>query len=388
MDLSKFTEKKTGQLVAISGARGATHAFIPDPLPPEWEWPERLWPLLMNAREELARLDGIGRHLPNPRLLLTPMQNREAQRSSSLEGTYATPRQLALFEMSPTDSALEEEDLQAVLEISNYARALRLRSETQERLPISLRLIRLLHEVLLTGVCGARSNPGEFRRGQVQVGSRGRYVPPPLNALPGCLDQLEKYLHKEKNLDPLVEAFLAHYQFEAIHPFSDGNGRVGRLLLSITIQDWCGLSEQWLYMSAFYDRHRDEYIQRLFHVSTLGDWEGWIEFCLRGVVEQAVDTQQRCTQLLALREDYKHRLAGKKHPGRINLILEGLFTDPVATASSIMKRYNITHPTARSDLEFLVELGILNTVQLRQRRQKGYFCEDIIQITYEDAPEV
>ena len=385
MDISKFTEHSPGQIIEISGLPGITHAFVPNPLPPEWDWPDRLWPLLMKAREELARLDGVGKHLPNPQLLLTPMQNREAQRSSSLEGTFATPEQLALFEMAPTDSTLEHDVLDAAREVSNYGRALRFRAETQEKLPVSLRLIRALHQILLEGVRGSKATPGEFRRGQVQVGSNARYVPPPANVLPGCLDRFEKYLHQPKKLDPLVEAFLAHYHFEAIHPFVDGNGRVGRLLLAITTQDWCGLSGQWLYMSAYFDTHKDEYIDRLFCVSTQADWEGWVEFCLKGVVEQSIDTQQRCSQLLDLRASYKQRLTEAKSPARLSLLMDGLFINPVATASAVMQAYHVSHPTARADLGTLVELGILKEVQLKQRRQKGYFCPDIFRITYEDA---
>jgi Fic family protein len=385
MDISKFTAQSPGQLIEIAGVPGVTHAYIPNPLPPDWGWPEPLWPLLLKAREELARLDGVGMHLPNPQLLLTPMQNREAQRSSSLEGTIATPEQLALFEMAPTDSILEQNALDAAHEVSNYGRALRFRAETQEKLPLSLRLIRALHQILLEGVRGSKATPGEFRRSQVQVGSNARYVPPPANVLPECLDRFEKYLHEPKKYDPLVEAFLVHYLFEAIHPFGVGNGRVGRLLLAITVQEWCGLSGQLLYMSAYFDEHKDEYIDRLFRVSTHADWEGWIQFCLNGVIEQSVDTQQRCSQLLDLRESYKKRLADKKASARLNLLMEGLFANPVATASGIMRTYHVSHPTARADLNALVGLDILKEVQLKQRRQKGYYCPEILQITYEDS---
>lgn len=386
MVTSKFGPNCTGKIIEISGGQNvrASHAFIPNPLPPQWNWPVALWPLLLKAREELARLDGVGRHLPNPNLLLTPLQNREAQRSSSLEGTIATPQQLALFEIDAEDSALEKDAAEAAREVNNYARALRLGAESSEKLPLSLRTIRMLHEVLLEGVHGSNATPGAFRRGQVQIGGNARFVPPPANYLPDCLDQLEKYLHAEKMFDPLVEAFLVHYQFETIHPFMDGNGRVGRLLLSLTIKEWCGLAEQWLYMSAYFDRFKDEYIDRLFQISTNGDWTAWIEFCLHGVVEQALDTQQRCTNLLALREEYHRRLAEISCSNRINRIVEDLFINPVVTAVSLRERTSVTYPTARADIDCLVQLGILQEIQLRQRRQKGYYCEDIFKITYGD----
>lgn len=387
MDTTKFGPNSTGKIIAISGEQNlrTAHAFIPNPLPPKWEWPTSLWPLLLKAREELARLDGVGRHLPNPNLLLTPLQNREAQRSSSLEGTIATPQQLALFEIDAQDSALERDASEAAKEVNNYARALRLGAESRGNLPLSLRTIRLLHEVLLDGVRGSNATPGEFRRGQVQIGGNARFVPPPANYLSDCLDQLEKYLHTQKKFDPLVEAFLVHYQFEAVHPFTDGNGRVGRLLLSLTIQEWCGLAEQWLYMSAYFDRFKDEYIDRLFQVSANGEWTNWIEFCLHGVVEQAVDAQQRCANLLALREEYHRRLAEISCSNRVNRIVEDLFITPVVTTVLLRERTGVTHPTARADIDCLVQLGILQEIQLRQRRQKGYYCDDIFKITYGDV---
>jgi Fic family protein len=384
VELFRFTESKTGQVVEVSGVPGISHAFIPDALPPEWEWPVELWPLLLKAKEELARLDGIGRHLPNPQLLLTPLQRREAQRSSSLEGTYATPQQLLLFEINPAEVEVVGEKAQPVREVVNYGRALRLREEMREQLPISLRLIRELHRVLLEGVRGSAAQPGEFRRGQVQIGSDGRYIPPPANYLRECLDSFEKYLHQEKRFDPLVEAFLAHYQFEAIHPFRDGNGRVGRLLLSITIEDWCGLSGQWLYMSAYFERYRDEYIERLLRVSTEGDWRGWLDFCLRGVATQAIDAQKRCSRLLALKEDYRKRLHGRGSPGRLYQVLEDLFDRPFTTVPWTKEKFQVSYPTARADLERLVKMGILYDLQLRLRRQKAYLCQEIFQITYED----
>ena len=164
MDISRFTDKKTGQIIEVSGFPGIKNAFIPEALPPNWEWPKELWPKLLKAKEELARLDGIGRHLPNPHLLLTPLQKREAQRSSSLEGTYATPPQLLLFEINPAEVENAGEKAQPIREVSNYSRALRIREESKEKTPISLRLIRGLHQILLEGVRGSSAEPGAFRR--------------------------------------------------------------------------------------------------------------------------------------------------------------------------------------------------------------------------------
>jgi Fic family protein len=384
MNPSNFTDKATGKVIEISGVPGLTHAFIPDPLPPQWEWPAELWPVLLRAKEELARLDGIGIDLPNPALLLTPLQHREAQRSSSLEGTYATPEQLVMFEINPAEVEGSGEKEQPIREVRNYSLALRLRENTKESLQVSLRLIRELHKVLLSDVRGSKAEPGEFRRNQVQVGSDARYVPPPANYLPDCLDKLEKYLHQDRIIDPLVDAFLAHYQFEAIHPFRDGNGRVGRLLLSITIEDWCHLSGQWLYMSAYFDKYKNEYIDLLYKISTEGDWTGWINFCLRGVEIQALDAQKRCSRLIGLREEYRKRLDKACPPNRLYQIMEDLFITPFTTTPRITEKFGISYPTAHSYLDQLVQLKILDDLQLRLRRQKAYLCKDIFDITYED----
>ncbi|HEX6305379.1 MAG TPA: Fic family protein [Anaerolineales bacterium] len=382
MDVSKFTKNKTGKLVSITGVSGLDHAFIPDPLPPNWAWPTRLWPLLLDARTSLAKLDGIGKHLPNPHLLLRPLQNRESLRSSRLEGTYTTPKQQLLFQIDPQYRSSETASANGDREVYNYGRALRLYAENQHELPLSLRLIRDLHRVLMEGVRGADRRPGGFRKTQNQIGHPARFVPPSPDYLPDCLDNLEKYLYQESVYDPLVKAFVVHYQFEAIHPFQDGNGRVGRLLLAIVIQEWCQLSDPWLYMSAFFDANRDEYIDRLFRVSTEGDWDGWIEFCLNGVVLQARDTEDRCERLLDLEREFKDRVPPVRGRHRINMIVEDLFITPVVQIPPIAERLGVRYQTAQSDIENLVSIGILEEMQ--GTSQKTYFSPKILNITYDD----
>lgn len=252
-----FAPSMTGHLVAIpNGPPDVSFAFIPDALPPPWEWPERLWKVLLEARKCLSSLDGTGKHLPNPEILLQPLQGREAQLSSQLEGTITDPQQQVLFQADPRYPTSESDPNNAFREVFNYRRALRLRLDGTNDLPLSLRLIRELHAVLMDGVRGSDQRPGEFRKIQNQIGWPARFVPPPPQHLDETLDAFEKYLHSVDSFDPLVRAFLAHYQFETIHPFRDGNGRVGRLLLSLTIAEWCNLSSQWLYMSAFFERER------------------------------------------------------------------------------------------------------------------------------------
>lgn len=197
------------------------------------------------------------------------------------------------------------------------------------------------------------------------------------------MSALEHYLNGPRLFDPLVDAFLVHYQFETIHPFGDGNGRVGRLLLVITIQEWCCLSEQWLYMSAYYDRHKDDYIDRLFAVSARADWTGWIRFCLEGVVSQCIETEIRCERLLRLGKTYRERLQQAGGSGRLNVVVEDLFVSPVVQVATLQKRLNVTYPTAKADLERLASLGILR--ELAGISPKSYFCPEIFEATFSDT---
>jgi Fic family protein len=336
----------------------------------------------MSAHKELASLDGTGKHLPNPALVMRPLQRREAQKSSNLEGTYTEPQEQAFFELDPTEPQSPEDPANARREVANYAAALRYGRERKEELPISLRFIRELHEILMKGVRGSDKNPGEFRKLQNQINRPARYVPPPPQLLMPQLDALEKYLQGERQLDPLVEVFLVHYQFEAIHPFMDGNGRVGRLLLAVLIEEWCELSGQWLYMSAYFERNRDTYIDLLLAVSTRGAWSDWIRFCLAGVVEAAVDAKLRCEQLVQLHRDFHERLRLGKGSTRLSAMTDDLFKTPVAIPARIAKTYGVSYPTARADLNRLQAAGIVE--QIKNPGPIAYICPPILEITYRD----
>jgi Fic family protein len=374
MDREKFTENRTGTIVEISVPK-KDWAFVPDALPPKWEFPDDLWPLLAEAKQELARLDGIARSLPNPELLLRPL------RSSSLEGTYATPKELLLFELQPREPTSENDPANAHREVANYSSSLRHGMKLLGELPFCLRLIREIHRVLLSGVRGRDKAVGEFRRTQNHIGSDYRFNPPPSDRLADCLDNFETQLNLEEiPYDPLVHCYLLHYQLETIHPFLDGNGRVGRALLSLMIYKYCELSMPWLYMSAFFERYKDEYIDNLFRVSTHGAWDAWIEFCLRGTIEQAKDSILRCDDLRTLREEFYASLdsAGPRaHP-----IVEGLFTDPVLRISDTARHFGVSYPTARSDIFKLVQLGILTEVS--ETYPKLYYCDPIFRIAYRE----
>lgn len=382
MRLEEFTADKTGELVPIqTGRPDVSHAFVPASLPPTWPWPEDLWPLLLEASKRLASLDGTGKHLPNPDILLRPIELREAQLSSQLEGTITDPQKQALFQADPRYPTSVHDPTNAYREVFNYAKALQIGRDAS--LPLSKRLIQQLHSALMEGVRGYQATPGEFRTIQNQIGHPARFVPPPPQQLPRLLDDFEKYLHQDDG-DPLVRAFLTHYQFEAIHPFRDGNGRVGRLLLALTIAEWSKLSRQWLYMSAFFERRKKEYMDLLFRVSTHGDWSSWIRFCLEGVIEQANDTEWRCEKLLALHREFHQRLKGGSV--RLSAIVDRLFDSPIITILNVRDMFKITYPTAKSDVSKLEGLGILKPVP--DQRTATYYCDPIYSVTYADIPPI
>ncbi len=364
------------------GADHAACAFVPSPLPRDWQLPPTLWPKLAQAREAIARLDGVGRHMPNHKLLLRPLQQREALRSSSMEGTYATPVELLLYEAEPKEPKSERDPVNARREVSNYGQALTLGQKyLDEDRPLSLTLIKMLHSKLLGGVRGGDKQPGEFRQRQVHVGAGARFVPPPAHHLPGCLEDLESHLRNAPEIDPLIHAFMVHYQFETIHPFNDGNGRVGRLLLSLQIYKTMGLTAPWLYMSAYFEQYKDEYIDLLFRVSTHADWERWLDFCLRGAETQATDAIRRFDRLVDARRRYKDMVKGQN--ARLHPIIDLLFERPVVTIPQLADYLNVSYPTAKNDVHQLLKLDILKAGPSIIRPQY-FYASEIMRIVYEE----
>lgn len=382
MQQRDFIDPTTGSLIAVD-LPGIPYAFDPAPLPPDWKFPVELWPLLRDARVALATLDGSGLHLTDPYLLLRPLQNREAIASSSIEGTYATPEELLLFEPEPTEATPKEGDGRR--EVHNYREALAEGWRLKDRLSFSLRLIRDLHRRLLQGVRGGAKNPGEFRTGPVQIGRPARFVPPPADRVPRRLDELEKFIHGDHgDLDALVTSFFVHYQFETIHPFSDGNGRVGRLLLTLMAAEGCAMRHPWLHLSPYFDKNRDRYIDLLYAVSARGAWRDWIEFCLKGVVEQARDILLRCDLLIRLKHKYR-ALAQADGEGSVRLgaIIDDLFKSPVLRPAALARSLDVTYPTAQKDIDRLTKLGILR--ELPDRYPKTYVAPLILRVSYDDV---
>lgn len=354
-------------------------AFVPNPLPPKIDYPTSLARLLADASGALGELAGVGRLLPNPHLLIAPYIRREAVLSSRIEGTQASLDDLFLFEVVPSTERPESD----VRELRNYVRAMEYGLERVKELPISCRLVREIHKCLVEGVRGRYSTPGEFRTSQNWIGPPGctlneaTFVPPPVQEMKDAMSDWEKYLHSEPGEPPLVQCALMHYQFEAIHPFLDGNGRVGRLLITFFLCQRGNLPQPLLYLSAYFERNRAEYYDRLLRVSTVGDWRGWLEFFLRGIVAQAKDAVNWSAQLIDLHENYRRRLIGRRVPKGAYGIVDELFVNPYVTIGGASKRWRVSYKTARSAIEKLAELNILEEVSGR-KRDRVYCARELL----------
>ena len=343
-------------------------AFVPHPLPPPLPLDAGVVRILSEADRALGELAGLGRSLPNPYLFIRPFIRREAVLSSRIEGTRAGIADLYAYEgQQPRLSGLGTPAPEAdVREVSNYVRALEYGLERVETLPVSLRLVRELHERLLEGVGGAHATPGEFRTRQNWIGppestlNTARFVPPPVPEMWASLDAFEKYLHRGNEHPPLVRLAFIHYQFEAVHPFVDGNCRIGRLLLALLLINWGLLSLPLLYLSAYFERHRQGYYDLLMAVSERGAWSEWLAFFLRGVAEQSRDTIVRAKRLQDLREDWRQRLTQARASALLLQLADSLFEAPVLTIPQAQRILGVRHyNSAKLNVEKLVSAGAL-----------------------------
>lgn len=299
--------------------------------------------------------------------------------SSRIEGTRASLGDLFFFEAAPTEPPRAPD----VREVYNYARALEYGLARLKELPLSSRLLREIHAQLMEGVRGADKTPGEFRRHQNWIGPPGctlteaTYVSPPVHEMEEAMGALENYLHSVPLEPPLVQCALMHYQFEAIHPFLDGNGRVGRLLITFFLCGRGHLPQPLLYLSAFFERYRDEYYRRLLAVSQDGDWTGWIAFFLRGVNEQAADAVQTAQRILDLQSAYRQRIQGRRYPAPTLSILDELFVNPFVTITGAQERHSVNFHTAQAAIRLLVEAKILREITGR-KRYRIYCAEELL----------
>lgn len=361
-------------------------AFIPSPLPPEptIQTDAELTRLLSDADRALGRLDGVASVLPNPNLFVAMYVRQEAVLSSQIEGTQSTLEDVLQFEAGAKGTDVPKD----VEEVVNYIRAINFGLERLKQLPLSLRLIREIHAELLKGVRGEHRTPGEFRTSQNWIGpenctlTTATFVPPPPQEMHQGLDNLEKFLHDTGSFPVLVHCALAHAQFETIHPFLDGNGRVGRLLITFLLCQRGVLQRPLLYLSHYLRRRRAEYYDRLMAIRNNGDWEGWLKFFLRGVHEvshQATDTSRA---ILQLRERDRQRLGDNALAVRL---LEYLFEQPLVTVRMVEKRLSCSFATANKVVDQLEQIGLLEKLSPSALRNRRFRYQPYLAL-FEEAP--
>ena len=364
----------SGRYEASNVGGEVVRAFIPDPLPPHLplELTNSCQHLLERATLALGRLDSITLLLPDPNLFLYAYVRREAVLSSQIEGTQSSLSDLLLVELDQAPGV----PFNDVVEVSNYVAALEHGvARLREDFPLSNRLIREMHEKLLSRGEGSEKSPGEFRRSQNWIGGtrpgNAHFVPPPPTHVEDCMAQFERFIHDEDMAYPtLVKAALAHIQFETIHPFLDGNGRIGRLLIALLLHHSGVLSQPLLYLSLYFKQHRAEYYRLLDLVRSDGDWEAWLEFFLEGVEQTATVAVQTAQRLVKLFKEDAFRI---QDLGRIAAtvlrIFDALRAGPILTLKEICNRTGISFPSAAKGMDALMKLGIAGELTGKQRNR-------------------
>ena len=362
------------------------NAYYPHPLPEEIDLPQATVYRLAEAEAALGRLTGAGRLLPNPHLLIRPYMLREALASTRIEGTRASPAGVLEAEAGGETG---DPDIE---EVVNYVKAMELGLTLLDELPFSLRLIKEMHAILLDGVRGRERQPGEIRRTQNWIGPPGctlqdaSFVPPPHEELGGLLSDWERFANRNAAIPVLIQSALLHFQFETIHPFLDGNGRVGRLLIvfHLILQD--RLSGPLLYLSPYFERHRSTYYDLLQSTRTSGDPHLWFDFYLTGIEEQAIDAVTRSEQLVDLRERYRSQVTATTRGNAIALV-DVLFAQPVLTARTVESHLDVQRPSALRMLDLFAGMGILEELEPGARRMRRFVARDIMALLSEGLDE-
>jgi Fic family protein len=337
-------------------------AFIPAPLPPDppLAFDAQLATVLATAGTALGRLDGVAATLPNPELFVAMYVRREAVLSSQIEGTQSTLDDVLAFEIDAGRSALPVD----IKEVVNYISAMDYGLARLDSLPLCLRLLREIHERLMTGTRGGDKSPGQFRDSQNWIGGRtlaeAAFIPPPKHEMRTALGNLERFLHDSGGLDPLIVCALAHAQFETIHPFLDGNGRIGRLLITFLLCQENVLQRPVLYLSHYLKQHRASYYDRLMAIRFSGDWEGWLRFFLTGVAEVAREAEQTARQIVQLREDIRQRAQAARMSANAFRLLDYLFEQPLINVNAARDHLGISYVAANGLIRELCEVAVLS----------------------------
>lgn len=387
MHHERYTPEKAGELLPIERN---LFAFNPAPLPPQLPPSWGLSQFISSADRTLCELAGAARNLPNPHLIIRPFITREAVLSSQIEQIQASISDLALYKAS------KEEKHSHVREVYNYVLALENGLELLKKFPVCLRVIREVHGHLLQGVRGKDKQPGSFRKIQNFIGTPGstmeqaRYIPPPPAEMEQGMNQLERYINTpadEHEYPPLVRLALVHYQFESLHPFIDGNGRVGRLLITLMLCAGHLLPAPLLYLSAYFEKNRTAYYDLLLAVSQEGKWEDWIRYFLVGVAEQAKDAMRRSNRLVDLWKYYRDQLQGVARASNLPLkLVDELFSSPMVTAKKAAELLGVTQRSAQLNIDRLIRIGALKEATGKQRN-RVYVAPEILRVIEEDEDE-
>lgn len=388
MDLNAFRNSSSGRLVPTRINLVPYMAFAPNNLPPILEADWALSNLTSQADRALSELGGIGLNLKNPNLLIKPFMRREAVLSSMIEGTQTEMSDLLAYQLREAplpgfeDARAPEADNREVL---NYVKAMERGVEIIKTQEIDETLLMELHRILLTGVRGDYATPGRLREEQNYIGptrdpEHATYLPPPVEEMRAGMKDFFRYILKEDIYPPLIRLGILHYQFEAIHPFRDGNGRMGRLLLSLLMVKWGLLPAPLLYLSAYFEKNRQDYYDLLLKVSQKGDWLAWLTYFLRGVTEQAEDAMQRGKALLALQEEWRTLLIEHKASSTAQKLCDLLFDVPVITISEAQRRLGYKdYNSAKNAVRELQGKGIL-VLSSPSDREKSYSAKKILKI--------
>ncbi len=378
----KLESKRAG--VVMNTTRGYA-AFVPAKLPPDPPiiFDAEMQKLLSVADRKLGRLDGITQILPNPELFVAMYVKKEAVLSAQIEGTQAS----LVDVLNAPSNELNDRSFNEVSEIVNYVHAMDWGLKKLNSFPLSLRLIRNIHQILLKDVRGSNKNPGEFRKSQNWIGHQGctletaTFIPPAVEDMELAMADLENYMHMDDDMPALIKIALIHAQFETIHPFLDGNGRMGRLLITFWLCQQEILSKPLLYISYYFKQNRVEYYDRLMDVRTKGDWEGWIKFFLKGVASVSDEATESAKQIIDLQNNYSNLLLLNNKSNNSNrMLLDLLFERPIITKKEISEILNISLPTASTIVELFCELGILVDQTPNKKRYKNYMFAEYLQI--------
>ncbi|WP_424361086.1 Fic family protein [Methylocystis parvus] len=381
MDPLKFTRPSGTLVPTIQGQK----AFIPSQLPPQLNL-TAIQQTLSEADQKLGELRGIGRYLPNPFLLIRPLQRKEAIASSNIEGTYTSLPELLMFESGADDSHRTTVDTR---EVYNYVTALQTGMELLGEVPVSNRMIYELHRTLLRGLPRSRTGyyeAGQYRTEQNFIGkskdvSKSRFNPPPPPVHLECMRDLEAFINDEAmaGLPPLVFAALVHYQFETIHPFPDGNGRVGRLLIPLILRSRQVMDQPLLYMSQYFEDNKDEYTDLMLNVSCNSEWIQWISFFLRGVTQSCEKTIVTIHRVMEMQENYKAKCQQARSSALLIKIIDKLFETLLITTPMIQELTGTSYTAAKNNIGKLIECGVIEELKY-DGRTKFYFSKELTKL--------